>query len=108
MIGFIPVNYNKNLSTNNYNDEAYKIYINASNYYGQFPIQWNPNAIAQNPGDKFEIDIDINGYATLKVNGVVKISFQGVKDDYYFTFTSYDYKYISNLKIISSAVDGVA
>ena len=59
-IGFIPVNYNKVLSTNNYTDEAYKMYHSNGTYYGQMPTQWTPGATTQNVGDFFEIDININ------------------------------------------------
>jgi len=106
-IGFIPVNYNKVLSTNNYTDEAYKMYHSNGTYYGQMPTQWTPGATTQNVGDFFEIDININGVVTVKQNSSIIRTFNGATTDYFFTLTSYNYRSYANVKLLASSVDGV-
>ena len=106
-IGFIPINYNKIITTGNYSDDAYKIYHSNGNYYSKMPTEWTTGATAQNVGDLFEIDININGVVSLKQNGRIIRTFNGATTDYLFTITSYNYRSYANVKLIASAVDGV-
>ncbi|NDE11984.1 MAG: hypothetical protein EBZ95_15700, partial [Chitinophagia bacterium] len=69
---------------------------------------WVPNTVALNPGDYFQMDINVNGYVTLKVNGTQKASFQGSASDYNFTYSSLNVKTIADIKLTASAVNGVA
>ena len=72
------------MSTGNYTDEAYKFYHANGNFYGKFPTEWTIAATAQAAGDKFEMDINVNGVVTAKRNGLVVKTFNGEATDYNF------------------------
>ncbi|SEC55804.1 Thrombospondin type 3 repeat-containing protein [Tenacibaculum sp. MAR_2009_124] len=79
MFGLIPTGANKTVS--NWNDQGYKFYNYNATTYGYFPNAWTFTHSSQTD-ELYEIDIDVNGVVTVKIEGVEKASFNGTVSDY--------------------------
>ncbi|APD08010.1 non-specific serine/threonine protein kinase [Flavobacteriaceae bacterium UJ101] len=90
--------------TTHYNDKGYKFYMHSNgNVYGYFTKAWNFTHKAQ-ADELYEIDIDENGYVTVKIGGETKLAYQGAKTDYYIDatgFTTSTEEVYTNIKITS-------
>ncbi|TVZ57258.1 hypothetical protein OD91_2576 [Lutibacter sp. Hel_I_33_5] len=87
MLGLISVNDTERSTS--WNDNAEKFFFWAGNrFYGYFNATWNPGATAYSTNDKFELDIDENGFVTVKRNGTEIRSYQGQASNYKIAVTS--------------------
>ncbi len=67
MIGFLPLRHVER--TGSHEDAAYKLYVHTNGrIYGKLPTQWTFNAPEIN-GKLIEMDIDLNGNISIKVEG---------------------------------------
>ncbi|BDB52317.1 hypothetical protein GENT11_06290 [Flavobacterium ammonificans] len=79
MFGLIPAANNQ--TPTNYTDNGYKFYMVGSTVYGYFGTTWNFTHTSQ-LNEEYRIDISATGFVTVRINGVVLRSFQGVNSAY--------------------------